>query len=374
MTPQKLFVSYTSRDRAWAHWIGVTLRDNGFSPAVHEWEVGPGENIARWMDESMAACDHLLGVFSDAYVAAQYSSSERWAMYWDDPAGREGFIIPIEVERVTKWPPLTRALKRLSLVGLSETEAEHALLTFLEPPKPPVTRPPYPTSTIAVGSRAIRASSPTLPLDAMLERAEALPVDRPAWPIATPRLLSLPNSECLELIPIPAAPEHGIHSSFLISARPMSAKLASSLLTKSEQHFNGDERAIEISRNAVAAIIEYLATFLHLSRKIIRLPTADELIFAWSAGGSVVAEANIIGTKVGAEPHRANAWGVFVPPTGCSEWIHSADHANVPNVVRLDGSGSATVCRKFWLDPNRGWPYVSFRIAILADPGSIAQN
>src|SRR5215468_6737200 len=59
------FISYTSKDRVWAHWIGVTLRDNGFVPLVHEWEIGAGENIARWMDESLAASDRLLGVFSD---------------------------------------------------------------------------------------------------------------------------------------------------------------------------------------------------------------------------------------------------------------------------------------------------------------------
>jgi TIR domain len=79
----KIFISYTSHDRDWAHWIGVTLRDNGYSPFVHEWEVGAGENIARWMDESIAAADRLLGVFTDAYIRALFSSSERWATYWD---------------------------------------------------------------------------------------------------------------------------------------------------------------------------------------------------------------------------------------------------------------------------------------------------
>jgi hypothetical protein len=75
----KIFISYTTRDRAWAHWIGVTLRDNGFEPIVHEWEVGAGENIPRWMDERIKAADRLLGVFTDEYVQAVFSSAERWA-------------------------------------------------------------------------------------------------------------------------------------------------------------------------------------------------------------------------------------------------------------------------------------------------------
>jgi hypothetical protein len=64
--PGKIFISYTLRDRQWAHWIGVTLRDNGYSPLVHEWEVDVGDDIARWMDESIAASDRFLGVFMDA--------------------------------------------------------------------------------------------------------------------------------------------------------------------------------------------------------------------------------------------------------------------------------------------------------------------
>jgi len=82
------------------------------------------------MDQSIAAADRLLGVLTDTYVEALFSSSERWAAYWDDPQGRKGFLVPVEVKEVSNWPPLTRSLKRLSLVGLSEAEAERNLLDF----------------------------------------------------------------------------------------------------------------------------------------------------------------------------------------------------------------------------------------------------
>jgi hypothetical protein len=85
----KIFISYTSKDRAWAQWIGVTLRDNGHVPFVHEWEIGAGENIPRWMDEKIKAADRLLGVFSDAYTQAIYSGAERAAAFWQDPDARE---------------------------------------------------------------------------------------------------------------------------------------------------------------------------------------------------------------------------------------------------------------------------------------------
>lgn len=131
----KIFISYTTKDRAWAQWIGVTLRDNGHLPFVHEWEIGTGQNIPRWMDEKLDAAERLLGVFSDSYTKAIYSGAERAAAFWEDPEGRKGFLVPVEVETVTDWPPLTKPLKRLSLVGLTETEAEKALLEFLQPPE-----------------------------------------------------------------------------------------------------------------------------------------------------------------------------------------------------------------------------------------------
>jgi len=53
-------------------------------------------------------------------------------------------LVPVEVKEVSNWPPLTRSVKRLSLVGLSEAEAECNLLDFLRPPQSPSSRPGYP--------------------------------------------------------------------------------------------------------------------------------------------------------------------------------------------------------------------------------------
>ena len=47
MAGLKIFVSYTSADRDWAHWIAWTLKEAGYEPFVHEWEVGAGEASRR---------------------------------------------------------------------------------------------------------------------------------------------------------------------------------------------------------------------------------------------------------------------------------------------------------------------------------------
>ena len=169
----KIFVSYTSTDRRWAHWIAWQLREAGHEPFVHEWEIGAGENIPRWMEERIDQADHLIGVFSDTYCKAIFSRSERWAAYWDDPEGRVGFLIPIEVVKVTKWPRLVNPLNRLSLTGLNESDAADRLKAFLEPRKPPSEKPVFPGIS----------ANPSEP--AFTDNSESLGADAPNFPAAS---------------------------------------------------------------------------------------------------------------------------------------------------------------------------------------------
>ena len=157
--PLKIFVSYTSSDRDWAHWIGWQLQQAGHEPFVHEWEIGAGQNIAGWMEERVDQADRLLGVFSDAYCKVLYSQSERWTAYWENPRGGRAFLLPIEVRKVSKWPALVSPLKRLSLVGLDEIQASKQLLTFLERPMPPTEKPIFSGSDPTPAIRCIDDTS-----------------------------------------------------------------------------------------------------------------------------------------------------------------------------------------------------------------------
>ena len=77
-----IFVSYTSSDRDWAHWIALELRALGDVPHVHEWEIGKGADILAWMEQHRAAADHVLCVVSEEYLKAPYSMLERNAAVW----------------------------------------------------------------------------------------------------------------------------------------------------------------------------------------------------------------------------------------------------------------------------------------------------
>lgn len=168
----KIFVSYTSSDREWAHWIGWQLKSAGHEPFVHDWEIGAGESIAGWMEERIKQADRLIGVFSDEYCNAAYSQTERWAAFWEDPRGRSGYLVPVEVRKVSEWPGFVRPLKRLSLVDLDEMGASRELLAFLQPAHGPTEKPSFPGAArrlsegaagFAEGSEPIGESPPSFP-------------------------------------------------------------------------------------------------------------------------------------------------------------------------------------------------------------------
>jgi hypothetical protein len=178
----RIFVSYTSSDKEWAQWIGWQLRLAGHEPFVHDWEIGAGENIARWMEQRFKEADRLIGVFSDKYCEAAFSQSERWAAYWKDPRGRSGFFVPVEVRRVGEWPAFVDSLKRLSLLNLDETEASRQLITFLQPAQSPTEKPAFPGNAVdatssqtpfTAGSEPLGSKPPIFPLVSSTEKQAA---------------------------------------------------------------------------------------------------------------------------------------------------------------------------------------------------------
>jgi tetratricopeptide (TPR) repeat protein len=151
------------------------------------------------MEDRLGQADLLVGVFSDNYCDALYSQSERWAAFWQDPGGRSGFLVPIEVNKVTKWPVFVEPLNRLSLVGRDETEATKRLRVFLEPRKPPSEKPAFPGSGSAAtssstpfteGSEPLGSNPPSFPADP--------PVEMKSKETASPITLVNPEIRCID--------------------------------------------------------------------------------------------------------------------------------------------------------------------------------
>lgn len=125
-----IFISYTSSDRDWAHWIGGELTAMGHTPHVHEWEIAAGDDIYAWMEKRHDAADHVLCVVSDEYLKAPYSTLERNAALWQAASSRPGFVIFVVV-KPCRLPTLTDHIRRCELFGIDRDEARRRLTDFM---------------------------------------------------------------------------------------------------------------------------------------------------------------------------------------------------------------------------------------------------
>jgi tetratricopeptide (TPR) repeat protein len=148
-----IFVSYTSSDKEWAHWIAQELEALGHTARVHEWEISAGGDIPEWMEESLEEADHCLLVVSKTYLTKPYSSWERRAAQWAAASKRPNFALPVFIE-VCDPPLLLAHLKRCALHGLSEEEARASLTEFLRPAQKPSAPLRFPGNVGASTGRA----------------------------------------------------------------------------------------------------------------------------------------------------------------------------------------------------------------------------
>jgi hypothetical protein len=140
-----IFVSYTSRDRDWAFWIGQELDGLGHTPRIFEWEVSGGGDVVAWMEQALDEADHVLCVVSKAYLKAPYSSWERRAAQLAAAKDRPGFMLPVFVEDCSA-PLLFGLINRCDLFRVGEDEARVRLVKFLEPAAKPAEPQPFPGS------------------------------------------------------------------------------------------------------------------------------------------------------------------------------------------------------------------------------------
>jgi hypothetical protein len=125
-----IFVSYTSSDRDWAHWIKKELGGLGHTPHVHEFELKAGDDICQWMVEHHDAADHVLCVVSDEYLKAPYSTWERNAALWQAASKRPGFVLLVAV-KPCRFPTLTDHLRRCELYGIPDDQKRQRFREFM---------------------------------------------------------------------------------------------------------------------------------------------------------------------------------------------------------------------------------------------------
>jgi TIR domain len=161
----EIFVSYTSKDRDWAFWIGQQLEGLGYTARLFDWEVSAGGNVVKWMVDRHDAANHVLCVVSPSYLdkTKLYSEWERLGAQLAAINGRGNFVLPVLVQ-TCEVPTLLATAKRCDLYDLGEAEARAELANYLKPaakPSSPVLFQVRRKATIAMLSRRLRRRFPS---------------------------------------------------------------------------------------------------------------------------------------------------------------------------------------------------------------------
>jgi TIR domain/AAA ATPase domain len=198
------FVSYTGSDKAWAEWIGATLRGAGHTVSLQATDYLPGENFVLRMQEASLAADHTVVVLSARYLASGFASAEWAAAFATDPTGTKRALIPVAIEKIAPgglWGPIIR----IDLTGLPEDEARTRLLQAIDPPRaggmPPFPAggggsappggPPGPAGRPAPGPTAVEIWRLPVSAGSLVGRDDEIALLDRAWATPTTNVLTI---------------------------------------------------------------------------------------------------------------------------------------------------------------------------------------
>jgi hypothetical protein len=145
--PLTIFISHSSKDRAWAEWIAWQVEALGHRATIDLWDWRPGTNFIAAMQQATATADRTLVVLSPHYFEANYTGPEWTTAFTQRQADGSNPIIPVRVAEM-ELPGLFRPLISVDLVGLGEASAREALEEGLRKGRVKPTAPPvYPGAT-----------------------------------------------------------------------------------------------------------------------------------------------------------------------------------------------------------------------------------
>jgi hypothetical protein len=121
------FISYTSKDKQWAEWIGYVLEEERYSVILQAWDFRPGSNFVLEMQEAARKASRTIMVLSPDYMKSQFAKPEWAAAFANDPQGLKRKLLPVIV-RDCEPDGLLSQIVHISLVGLDKNDARKELL------------------------------------------------------------------------------------------------------------------------------------------------------------------------------------------------------------------------------------------------------
>ena len=91
----KVFISYSSKDKVFATWIGTDLKRAGHTPWFDEWDIRVGESIPQRITEGITESDFVIVILSEDAVASRWVEREWQTKYWDEIQKGKTHVLPI---------------------------------------------------------------------------------------------------------------------------------------------------------------------------------------------------------------------------------------------------------------------------------------
>ena len=125
-TPIDFFISYTSKDKAWAEWIAWTLEESGYTTMIQAWDFHAASNFIFKMQKGATDASRTIAVISPDYFESAFTNPEWAVAFATDPTSEKGKLIPV---RVADFKPegLFKTIIYINLVGLDEAVAKITL-------------------------------------------------------------------------------------------------------------------------------------------------------------------------------------------------------------------------------------------------------
>lgn len=157
------FISFNSRDRAWAEWIAWVLEEAGYSVVFQPWDFRPGSNFVLEMQSAATDTARTIAVLSNDYLGADFPQPEWAAAFAQDPKGKERKLIPFRINDCTP-PGLLGPTVYVDLHNLSEDDARVAILGAFSERAKPSKQPAFPGSTTTTTTTTPAPESPSVRL------------------------------------------------------------------------------------------------------------------------------------------------------------------------------------------------------------------
>lgn len=97
----KIFISHSSKDKAWARRLSEDLKEIGHEPWLDEWEIKVGECIVTKIDRGIEDSEFVAIILSKHSVESGWVDKEWKAKYWSEIESDRTMVLPLLKENCT---------------------------------------------------------------------------------------------------------------------------------------------------------------------------------------------------------------------------------------------------------------------------------